>query len=149
MTVPRPPAPWLIRPVKLPATVPPPLTGPWSPTDTRLDQVELLRVPTGHGPEDVAVGPEGHVYSGTHDGRIWRWPPGAHAGAVPELLATTGGRPLGIEVDPRDGSLIVCDAYRGLLRVTADGVVSDLAGQAGGSRILLCNNAAVARDGVV
>ena len=149
MTVPRPPAPWLIRPVKLPATVPPPLTGAWSPTDTRLDEVELLRVPTGHGPEDVAVGPDGHVYSGTHDGRIWRWPRDAHAGAVPELLAGTGGRPLGIEVDPRDGSLIVCDAYRGLLRVTDDGTVTELAGQAGGSRILLCNNAAVARDGVV
>jgi hypothetical protein len=27
VTVPRPPAPWLIRPVKLPATTPPPLTG--------------------------------------------------------------------------------------------------------------------------
>nr|BFE70824.1 hypothetical protein GCM10020092_041250 [Actinoplanes digitatis] len=90
MTIPRPPAPWLIRPVKLLTTTPPPLTGPWAPADTRLDDVELLTVP-GHGPEDVAVGPEGHVYSGTEDGRIWRWQPDAHAGAVPEPLADTGG----------------------------------------------------------
>jgi sugar lactone lactonase YvrE len=150
MTVPRPPAPWLIRAVKLPATTPPPLVGPWAPADTRLDQVEILPVPAGsRGPEDVAVGPHGHVYSGTEDGRIWRWPPDAHAGTAPDLLAETGGRPLGIEVDPRDGSLIVCDAYRGLLRVTSDGAITDLAHRAGGRRILFCNNAAIASDGSV
>src|SRR4051794_21451240 len=112
MTVPRPSVPWLIRPVKLPATTPPPLAGVWAPTDTRLDDVEILPVPAGsHGPEDVAVGPDGHIFSGTEDGRLWRWAPDARAGAVPELLADTGGRPLGVEIDPRDGSLIVCDAY--------------------------------------
>jgi sugar lactone lactonase YvrE len=149
MTVSRPHAPWLIRPAKLPATTPPPLTGVWSPVDTRLDNVEILPVPEGHGPEDVAVGPDGHIFAGTEDGRIWRWPPDAHAGATPELFADTGGRPLGIEVNPRDGSLIVCDAYRGLLRVTGDGTITDLTSNAGGDRILLCNNAAVAREGVV
>jgi sugar lactone lactonase YvrE len=149
MRVPRPPAPWLIRPVKLPATTPPPLIGPWAPDDTRLDDLELLAVPDGHGPEDVAVDEQGQIFSGTEDGRIWRWKPDARAGAVPHLLADTGGRPLGIEVDPRDGSLVVCDAYRGLLRITPDGVITDLTHRAGGTRILLCNNAAVARDGVV
>lgn len=149
MTVPRPPAPWLIRPVKLPATTPPPLTGPWSPDDTRLDDLELLALPEGHGPEDIAVDAQGQIFSGTEDGRIWRWRPDAHAGAVPDLLADTGGRPLGIEVDPRDGSLVVCDAYRGLLRITVDGAIAGLTHRVGDSRILLCNNAAVARDGVV
>jgi len=147
--VPRPPAPWLIRPVKLPATSPPPLTGAWAPTDTGLDRVDILPVPAGHGPEDVVVDPDGRIVTGTEDGRIWRFPAGARAGAVPQPLAETGGRPLGIEIDPRDGSLIVCDAYRGLLRLTADGALTDLTSTAGGSRILLCNNAAVARDGVV
>ena len=149
MTVPRPPAPWLLRPVKLPATTPPPLTGAWSATDTRLDEVELLPLPYGHGPEDVAVGPDGHVYAGTDEGQIWRWPPDARPGTRPDLLADTGGRPLGIEIDPRDGSLIVCDAYRGLVRVTADGTITSLTHRAGGSRILLCNNATVAGDGTV
>ena len=149
MTVPRPPAPLLIRPAKLPATTPPPLTGPWAPDDTRLDDAEVLPVPYGHGPEDVAVDEGGHVYSGTAEGQIWRWRPDAHAGDAPDLVADTGGRPLGIEIDPRDGSLVVCDAYRGLLRVTGDGAITSLTYRAGGSRILLCNNAAVARDGVV
>lgn len=149
MTVPRPTAPWLIRPVKLPATTPPPLTGAWSPSDTRLDDAEILRVPHGHGPEDVAVGLRGEVYSGTENGSIWRWPPDAHPGAMPELVTNTGGRPLGIEISEPDGSLVVCDAYRGLLRVGADGTITDLTARIGGRRILLCNNGAVASDGVV
>ena len=141
--------PWLIRPVRLPATTPPPLTGVWAPDDTRLDDVEILPLPRGHGPEDVAAGPSGEIYSGTAGGAIWQWPPDAHADAVPRLVAETGGRPLGIEADPRDDSLIVCDADRGLLRVTPDGVVTELTSSAAGTPILVCNNAAVARDGVV
>lgn len=148
VTIPRPSAPWLIRPVKLPSTVPPALVGDWAPEDTRLDRVEILGLPA-QGPEDVAVGGDGAVFTGTEDGRLWRWPAEPHAGSAPVVLADTGGRPLGIEVDPRDGTLIVCDAYRGLLRVTPDGSVTDLARTAGGTPILFCNNASVARDGVV
>jgi sugar lactone lactonase YvrE len=144
MAVPR-----LIRPVKLPASSPPPLVGTWAPTDTRLDTVEVLRLPAGHGPEDVVIDGTGRIVAGDVAGRIWRWPADAHADAVPEILVNTGGRPLGIEVDPRDGALIVCDAYRGLLRVTDDGAITDLTREAGGTAILFCNNAAVARDGVV
>jgi sugar lactone lactonase YvrE len=149
MVVPRPAAPWLIRPVKLPATTPPPLTGAWAPADTRLDDAEILPLPQGHGPEDVAVGAAGEIYSGTEDGRVWRWPADPRPGSRPEVLADTGGRPLGIEADPRDGSIVVCDAYRGLLRITAGGEITDLTRSAGGTPILLCNNAAMARDGVV
>src|SRR6185436_19284867 len=110
--VPRPRAPRWIRPVKLPATTPPPLDGPWSAADTGLDDVEVLRLPRGEGPEDVVVDEVGRVITGGADGTLWRWPADPVAAATPELLAETGGRPLGIEVDPRDGSLIVCDAYR-------------------------------------
>lgn len=147
--VPRPRAPFLIRPVKLPATTPPELTGDWAPTDAGIDGVEVLPLPDGAAPEDVVVDPAGRIVAGDGSGRIWRWAPDAHADAVPELLADTGGRPLGIEVDPRDGSLIVCDAYRGLLRLTDDGVITDLTRSAAGTPILFCNNAAVTKDGVV
>jgi sugar lactone lactonase YvrE len=149
MTVPRPPAPWLIRPVKLPATTPPPLTDAWSPQDTRLDDVEVLPVPSGHGPEDVAVDSQGRIYSGTDDGNVWRWPADAHRGATPSLVANTGGRPLGIEVSERDDSLVVCDAYRGLLRIDGKGTITDLAARCAGTSILFCNNAALTAGGVV
>ncbi len=144
--MPRPRARRLIAPAKAPATTPPPLSGDWAPRDTRLDDLELLALPGGTGPEDVLVDLDGRLVSGGEDGRIWRWPAG---GGSPELLADTGGRPLGIEVDPRDGSLVVCDAYRGLLRLTADGAVTDLASRAAGTPIGVCNNASVARDGTV
>jgi len=145
MTVPRPPAPWLLRPAKLPATTPPPLTGAWAPTDTRVEQAVLLPLPSGHAPEDVVVDDAGAVFTGTAEGVLWRYSPTAGF----TELANTGGRPLGIEIDPRDGTLIVCDAYRGLLRVTPDGAITDLASRVGDSRILFCNNAAVTRAGVV
>ena len=57
--------------------------------------------------------------------------------------------PLGLEVDPRDGTLIVCDAYRGLLRVEETGHVRVLADSYGGRRLKFTNNAAVAADGTV
>lgn len=108
--------------------------------------VEVLRLPNGHAPEDVVVDAYGRLVAGGEDGSIWRWP--ADGADAPECLVNTGGRPLGIEIDPRDGSLIVCDAYRGLLRWT-EGVLTTLATSAAGTPIRFCNNAAVASDGTV
>jgi sugar lactone lactonase YvrE len=97
------------------------------------------------GPEDVALDAEGNVYTGVQDGRILRLAPDGDV----RVLADTGGRPLGIEVDPA-GDLIVCDAYRGLLRIDpVRGNVTVLVDQVGGDRMLLCDNAAVAADGSV
>ncbi|MFF4874511.1 MULTISPECIES: SMP-30/gluconolactonase/LRE family protein [unclassified Micromonospora] len=148
MLIPRPRPPRLIRPVREPATVPPPLTGAWAAIDRRLDQVDLLPLPDGAvGPEDVLVDPTGRVISGDEDGRLWWWPADARAGTRPRLLAETGGRPLGIELDPSGEALVVCDAYRGLLRVTPDGAVHELTGTA--PPVHLANNATVARDGTI
>jgi sugar lactone lactonase YvrE len=143
-------APRRIRAAKAPASTPPPLEGEWAAVDTRLDRLRRYPLPASHGPEDVVVDPDGRVVTGAEDGRLWRWPAGADGDApVPELVAETGGRPLGIEIDPRDGSLIVCDAVRGLLRVTGDGSITPLTDRAAGKPIAFCNNAAVAGDGTV
>lgn len=103
-----------------------------------------------HGAEDVVVathGPdEGAVFTGTADGTIWRIRP--DTGAV-EKVANTGGRPLGLEIDP-DGRLVVCDAELGLLRVDlATGAVEPLVDSVDGVRMVFCNNAAVASDGTI
>jgi len=129
--------------------VPPPLTGAWAPDDTRLDAVDRFPLPTGRGPEDVVVDAAGRLVAGGEDGAVWRWPADPEPGQRPEPLADTGGRPLGIEVDPRDGSLIVCDAWRGLLRISGDGAVTLLCDRAAGRPLVFCNNAAVLRDGTV
>src|SRR5947208_10474459 len=99
----------------------------------------------GTGPEDVAVDAAGNLYTGVVDGRILRLSPDGDVRPV----ADTGGRPLGVEVGP-DGDLVVCDAYRGLLRVDpVRGTVTVLVDTVDGERMLLCDNAAVASDGSV
>ncbi len=117
--------------------------------DQRLDFAEVWPLPSGTGPEDVAVDAAGRLFAGGGDGQIWCWPDTTGGVRAPEPFAHTGGRPLGIEIDPRDGSLVVCDAHRGLLRVRGDGPVITLADTVAGEPILFANNAAVAPDGVV
>ncbi len=149
MSQPRPNGSRFISPAKAEATVPPDLVGAWAATDERLDTATLFRLPTGSAPEDVVIDVEGRLVAGGDDGRIWRWPAGATGTDVPEEIAHTGGRPLGIEVDPRDGTLIVCDAYRGLLRIGHDRTISELTSTVAGTPILFCNNAGVAADGTI
>src|SRR5689334_1511769 len=68
------------------------------------------------GRADVLVGPDGEAYTGLEDGRILRITPDADR---IDTVADTGGRPLGLEW-LGDGTLLVCDARRGLLRVAPD-----------------------------
>jgi sugar lactone lactonase YvrE len=98
----------------------------------------------GTGPEDVAIDAAGRVLAGLKDGRILRISPdGRHI----ETVAETGGRPLGIEIDP-DGELLVCDARLGVLRVDPDtGRVLRLVDRVGGVPMVFCNNGALAADG--
>lgn len=112
---------------------------------TPLPPLTLVAAP-GVGPEDAAVDAQGRLLSGLADGRIVRWAPGA---CTPEIVAETGGRPLGIEVLP-DGALVVCDARRGLLRVDPQTAAVDvLCDEFEGKRLVFCNNAAVASDGTI
>lgn len=107
-------------------------TGPFA-RNERLRGLELLPVGGGHGPETIDVDARGRVYTGTKEGRILR---------DGRVWATTGGRPLGLRL-ARDGSLFVADGMRGLLRVTADGGVVELA------RVAYANSVDVAPDGRV
>ncbi|MFH8409184.1 SMP-30/gluconolactonase/LRE family protein [Streptomyces sp. NPDC018019] len=120
----------------------------------------------GRGPEDVVVDSAGRVLTGVEDGRVLRLDlfPGDTAGApggtagVPggtagapraEVVARTGGRPLGLEPLP-DGGVLVCDARRGLLRVEpSDGTVRTLADTVDGAPLRFCSNATAAADGTV
>jgi sugar lactone lactonase YvrE len=103
-----------------------------------------------YGPEDVVADPQGRVLTGVADGRILRV---HHLGdprtARTEVVAETGGRPLGLELLP-DGALLVCDAERGLLRVGPDdGIVRVLADRVAGEPLRFCSNAVALPDGSV
>jgi len=114
-------------------------------SDAGLPPLTLLPLP-GVGPEDVDVLDTGDLVTGLEDGRILRVSPD---GRRSEVLADTGGRPLGIEARA-DGTAVVCDAQRGLLRVDlAGGAVDVLVSAVAGQPLRFCNNAAVARDGTI
>lgn len=102
----------------------------------------------GTGPEDVVVDDDGRVYAGLDDGRIVRF---AAGGGEPATITSTGGRPLGLELAPPalGGGLIVCDAHRGLLRVSPRGEVTVLVDRFAGQPLLFTNNAAVGADGTI
>lgn len=109
-----------------------------------LPSLKLLEV-NGAGPEDVLVDEHGHVYTGLEDGRVLRV---TEDGRRIDIIADTGGRPLGLEFYP-DGQLLVCDAEKGLLLVDrATGKINVLVPR-GVESLRVCNNAAVSFDGTV
>lgn len=109
-----------VDPVAWDAPVDAGFTGPFAKNE-RLAALELLPLGGDHGPETIAVDVQRRVHTGTKQGRILR-------DGRPWL--STGGRPLGLKFD-RDGSLLVADALRGLLRVTPEGRVVVLVGELG------------------
>lgn len=116
---------------------------------TTAARLRVIPVPAP-GAEDVVVagtGPdEGAVFTGTEDGSIFRI---ARGGDRIDRVARTGGRPLGLELDP-DGRLVVCDARRGLLRVdVTTGEVEVVTDRVGDQKLVFCNNAAITGSGEV
>lgn len=108
----------------------------------------LTRYPVpGQGAEDVLVGADGRIWTGTIDGALIALSPD---GRIAERVVETGGRPLGLEWLP-DGRMLVCDGGRGLLAVdvTGGGEIEELATEVEGRRMVFTNNAAVARDGTI
>jgi len=96
--------------------------GVFAPND-RLRAVERIGRGEVDGPEATAIDAAGRVYTGARDGRILRLEPGSHTF---QLHARTGGRPLGMAVTA-GGGLVVADAEKGLLSVSAAGEVRVLA----------------------
>jgi sugar lactone lactonase YvrE len=141
---------WLVLspvPIEPVAWEPPPapaLQGPYAVND-RLAEVRRVGRGVGSGPEDVAVAENGTVYVGYEDGRIVRFVPGQGA---PRLFAQTGGRPLGMEFDAA-GRLVVCDGYKGLLRIAPDGTIEVLATAADGLPFGFTNDLDIAADGTI
>lgn len=123
---------------------PVPMEGDFAPNDY-LDDVELLEI--GPGPEDPLPDGDGGIVAGLHDGRVVRLD--LDSGEVRQL-AWTGGRVLGVEWD-REGDLLLCDAYKGLLRIPREGGEPEVlvAHGDGADEVGLANNCAVASDGTV
>ncbi|HSV41386.1 MAG TPA: SMP-30/gluconolactonase/LRE family protein [Nocardioidaceae bacterium] len=114
-------------------------------TSSYNEPIRVFPIP-GTGTEDVLVGDDGLVYTGTVEGVIHELDPAT--GDV-RPVGRTQGRPLGLEWLP-DGRILICDATLGLLaldRKTGD--LESLCDSVGGRRMVFTNNAAVAKDGTI
>ncbi len=128
------------KPSISPAVWTPPGAPTPPPTGT-LPQLHILPVP-GEGPEDALFVGDA-IVTGLSDGRIIKV---SLDGWQIEVLADTGGRPLGLEIHP-DG-IVVCDAEKGLLLLDEAGTLTTLIAK-GEHDLRVCNNAAVAPDGTI
>ncbi|MFI6957879.1 SMP-30/gluconolactonase/LRE family protein [Nocardia sp. NPDC050408] len=99
----------------------------------------------GAAPEDVVRTAEGRIIAGVDDGSIYSIDPAD--GAV-SLLANTGGRPLGMHA-ATDGSLLICDFDRGLLRLDSAGEIEVLVAEVEGEPLPFASNVVRAEDGTI
>ncbi|MEV6065763.1 SMP-30/gluconolactonase/LRE family protein [Nocardia sp. NPDC052001] len=117
--------------------------------DTRstpeMPALRLLELP-GKGPEDVVIAADGRLLTGIDNGAILAVDPAT--GAV-EQIAHTGGRPLGLHAES-DGSLLICDAQRGLLRLDEPGGrIEVLVAEVNGEPLNFTSNVVAAADGTI
>ncbi len=113
-----------------------------------LAGLERMDVEGLHGPEDIVARTlEGkpYIFVSAQDGIIRRI--STESGDV-EIVADTGGVPLGMEFDEA-GNLIIADAFRGLLSVDPAGQVSILSDEADGIPVLYADDLDITPDGVI
>ncbi|HZE69806.1 MAG TPA: SMP-30/gluconolactonase/LRE family protein [Pyrinomonadaceae bacterium] len=133
-----------IRPAAWTPPQAPRLTGPYE-KNSKLAGTQRLSLGAGFAPEDVALDAAGNIYAGFDDGRIIRL---RADGTSPEVFANTQGRPLGLVFD-RAGNLLVADAIKGLLSITADAQVHTLTTESEGIAFHCANDLDVAADGTI
>lgn len=118
-------------------------------SNTDLANLETLSIGDNHGPEDVEGRIENGqmvVYTSSKSGDIIRINTEDNTHSV---FANTGGMPLGLQFN-QNGTLIVADAYKGLLSVDADGTVTVLTDTAeDGSPLLFTDELDIAADGKI
>ncbi|MBL8382561.1 MAG: SMP-30/gluconolactonase/LRE family protein [Burkholderiales bacterium] len=111
----------------------------------RLDGLHRIALGDEHGPEHVAIGPDGLVYAAVASGRILRLRPD---GSGRDVHAETGGRVLGFAFDAA-GDIIAADATRGLIAIGADRRPRLLADRVDGDPIRYANSVAIGPAGLV
>jgi len=135
---PVPLTPEVYEPLRAPA-----FTGDFESNDA-MAALELVLLPDAAvGPEDLAVMPDGTVYTTDLAGKLYRID-----GEVPELIEDLGGRPLGLKAGP-DGALYIADSYRGILRWTGPGRLETLVSEVAGAPLIYANQLDIARDGTI
>jgi len=111
--------------------------------NTDLAKLERISVGKSIGPEDAAE-LNGMIYATSQTGDISRIHPKTKQ---VEIIANTGGVPLGIEVDK--GVIYIADAHKGLLSLTEEGELKTLTDEVDGTPILYADDLDIADNGVI
>lgn len=110
-----------------------------------LQKVEKLGEGRLVGPEDVVASQDGTLYTATRDGWIRRM----HPNRSWEDWVMVGGEAVLGMTEAKDGTLIVCDVDKGLLKVGDEGVTILASVADDGSPIRFADDAIEASDGTV
>lgn len=117
--------------------------------NNRLDALQPLLPTQGIGPEDLALGPDGMLYTAYENGDIVSFDPHAKdINASAKYIHNTQGRPLGLRFNGQ-GDLVIADAVKGLLKMTSSGKMSVLATHYLGERLRFVDHLAVGDDGTI
>lgn len=132
-----------IAPVAWSAPAAPGYQGVHAPNQ-RLAGLRMIDLKGEIGPEHIALGKDGRLYTTVLSGNILRMNPD---GTDQQIFANTGGRVLGFDFDAA-GNLVAADAVKGLLSIAPDGKVSLLTDHvAPGDPIRYADGVVVAQSG--
>jgi YD repeat-containing protein len=131
-----------IEPVSWTAPMPPGYMGPHA-VNTKLANLKMISLGTEEGPEHIAIGKDGKLYTTVASGNILRMNPD---GSAQEVFVNTGGRVLGFDFDAA-GNLIAADANKGLLSISPDRKITVLTDKVSGNPIRYADAVVVAKSG--
>jgi sugar lactone lactonase YvrE len=133
-----------INPVSWNASMPPGYTGPHS-VNTKLANLKMISLGKEEGPEHVAIGKEGKLYTTVTSGNILRMNPD---GSAQEVFVNTGGRVLGFDFDA-SGNMIAANEDKGLLLISPEGKITVLTDKVDGDPIRFADAVVVAKSGKI
>lgn len=131
-----------IVPVSWDAPVAPGYAGVHA-VNTKLANLQLIDLHGEVGPEHIAFGPDGKLYTTVASGNILRM---NGDGSAQEVFANTGGRVLGFDFDAQ-GNMIAADAVKGLLSISANHKITVLTDKVNGDAIRYADAVVVAKNG--
>jgi len=131
-----------IEPVSWNAPAAPGYAGPHA-VNNKLAGLKMISLGAEEGPEHIAIGGDGKLYTTVASGNILRMNPD---GSAQEIFANTGGRVLGFDFDAA-GNLIAADAIKGLLSIAPDRKITLLTDKVGNDPILYADAVVVAANG--
>ncbi len=131
-----------IKPVSWNAPMPPGYVG-FHAVNTKLANLNIISLGKEEGPEHIAIGKDGKLYTTVASGNILRMNPD---GSAQEVFVNTGGRVLGFDFDA-SGNLIAADVNNGLLSISPDKKITLLTDKVNGDPIRYADAVVVAKSG--